>query len=67
MCYNSPTIEKEISRIVGDVVGPALREEIDQLSKENKAYLFAGITVGQEAGFDDYSRDSEAVRRSSGN
>lgn len=56
MCYNSPTIEKEISRIVGDVVGPALREEIDQLSKENKAYLFAGITVGQEAGFDDYSK-----------
>lgn len=56
MCYNSPEVEKAISRIVSDIVGPALREAIDGLKKENKAYLFAGITIGQEAGFDDYSK-----------
>jgi len=55
MCYNSPTIRKEISRIVSNVIGPALRKEIDKLKQQNKEYLFAGITVGAEAGFDDYS------------
>ncbi len=54
MCYN-PAIQKEMARIVSQVVGPALRKEIDQLKQENKEYLFAGITVGAEAGFDDYS------------
>lgn len=56
MCYNSPVIEKEVSRIVSQVVGPALRKEIGKLRRENKLYLFAGITVGQELGFDDYSK-----------
>jgi hypothetical protein len=37
------------------VVGPALREELDELKREHKEYLFSGITVGSEAGFDDYS------------
>jgi hypothetical protein len=54
-CYNSPAIQKEIGRIVSKVVGPALRKEIDKLKQQNKEYLFAGITVGAEAGFDDYS------------
>jgi hypothetical protein len=55
MCYNSPAIQKEIVRIISQVVGPALRKEIDNLKQKNKEYLFAGITVGAEAGFDDYS------------
>jgi hypothetical protein len=56
MCYGSPAVQKEISRIVSQIVGPALKVEINELKKENKEYLFAGITVGAEAGFDDYSR-----------
>ena len=60
MCYNSPAVEKEINRIVFQFVGPALREEINRLKQEHKEYLFAGITVGQEAGFDDYSDASLA-------
>jgi hypothetical protein len=55
MCYNSPVIEREIHRIISQVVGPALREEIEKLRLEKKEYLFAGITIGAEAGFDDYS------------
>jgi len=55
MCYNSPAILKEISRVMSQHVGPALREELNQLKQEHKEYLFAGITVGAEAGFDDYS------------
>lgn len=56
MCYNSPTVEKEVGRIVSQIVGPALREEISKLKQEQKQYLFAGLTVGSEAGFDDYSK-----------
>jgi hypothetical protein len=55
MCYNSPAILKEISHVMSQLVGPALREEIHKLKQEHRAYLFAGITVGAEAGFDDYS------------
>jgi hypothetical protein len=55
MCYNSPAIQKEISRIVSQIVGPTLRQEINKLKQENKQYLFAGITIGAEAGIDDYS------------
>jgi hypothetical protein len=55
MCYNSPAIEKEIGRIVSEKIGPALRKEIDALEQAQKEYLFAGVTVGAEAGFDDYS------------
>jgi hypothetical protein len=55
MCYKSPAVQKEVSRIVSQIVGPALRQEINQLKQENKQYLFAGITVGAEAGIDDYS------------
>ena len=67
MCYNSAAIEREISRIVSQVVAPALQEEINKLKQENKEYLFAGITVGAEAGFDDYSviRMLPRIRRSS--
>ena len=56
MCYNSPAVEKEINRIISQIVGPALRKEISELAREHKEYLFAGITVGQEPGFDDYSK-----------
>ena len=55
MCPNSPAVLKEVSRIISQVVGPALREELDELKREHKEYLFSGITVGSEAGFDDYS------------
>jgi hypothetical protein len=56
MCYNSPAIRKEISRIVSQIVDPVLTQEINKLKQENKEYLFAGITVGAEGGFDDYSK-----------
>ena len=64
MCYNSPAIQKEISRIISQVVGPALEREINKLKQEHREYLFAGITVGSEAGFDDYSMDSELYSKS---
>jgi len=55
MCYNSAAVQREIGRIISKVVGPALRSEIGELKTSNREYLFAGVTVGAEAGFDDYS------------
>jgi hypothetical protein len=55
MCYNSPMIQAEIARIISQVVGPELRRETNTLKQDGQEYLFAGITVGAEAGFDDYS------------
>jgi hypothetical protein len=55
MCYNSPVILAEIRRVISHVVGPALMEEINALKQNGQEYLFAGISVGAEAGFDDYS------------
>jgi hypothetical protein len=63
MCYNSPMVRKEISRIISQIVGPALREEINKLKQQNKEYLFAGIEVGAEAGIDDYSTFSSRAPR----
>jgi hypothetical protein len=61
MCYNSPTIQAEIRRVISQVVGPVLREEIKKLKQDGQEYLFAGVTVGQEAGFDDYSMISKLL------
>jgi hypothetical protein len=55
MCYNSPLVLKEISRIVSQVIGPALRAELDALHAAGKDSLFAGITVGSEPAIDDYT------------
>ena len=40
---------------IGMASRPINGEEIDKLKQEHKEYLFSGITVGAEAGFDDYS------------
>ena len=56
MCYNSATVQQEIRHIVSQIIGPALRVEINKLRNDNREYLFGGITVGAEAGTDDYSK-----------
>jgi hypothetical protein len=61
MCYNSPMIKAEIGRVISQVVGPALKGEINTLKQDGQEYLFAGITVGAEAGFDDYSMVSKLL------
>ncbi|MBI5246240.1 MAG: hypothetical protein HY923_03600 [Elusimicrobia bacterium] len=56
MCYNSPAILEEISRIVKQVIGPALGAELGALRDAKKEHLFAGITVGSEPAIDDYTQ-----------
>jgi hypothetical protein len=43
MCYNSPVVQREISRIVSKIVGPALKGEIARLKQENKEFYLPGF------------------------
>ena len=56
MCFSSPILRKEVTRIVTTVIGPALKSELDGLKQEGKENLFAGVVVGQEPEIDDYTR-----------
>ncbi|MCH7902585.1 hypothetical protein IIC68_02415 [archaeon] len=55
MCYNSNDVRSEIERLVTQVIGPAIKTEIDILESEGKSHLFSGITVGSEPKLDDYA------------
>lgn len=48
ICYNSPTVLAELSRIARTVIGPALVDGLNRLETAGKGYLFAGVTVGAE-------------------
>lgn len=41
MCFSSPVLRKEITRIVTKVIGPALKSELGALKEEGKENLFA--------------------------
>ena len=64
MCYTSPAVRREITRIVTSVIGPAVNSELELLKKEGKEYLFAGILVGSEITIDDYTHpDDPAIAK----
>ena len=48
ICYNSPEVLREVSRLAGEVIGPAIAEGLKRLEKAGKGHLFAGVTVGAE-------------------
>jgi hypothetical protein len=58
MCFNSPAIVAETTRIAGDVIGPAIKRGIDRLNAIGKSYLFAGVIAGWETRLQDDSNRS---------
>ena len=54
MCYNSPAVLKEVSRLVGEVVAPPIVAGLERLKKEGKEHLFSGLTVGAEPALPNY-------------
>ena len=56
MCFTGKRTRAEVTRIVSEVIGPVLREEITKLKAEGKEALFAGVLVGSEPSIDDYSQ-----------
>ena|GEM_PF-222589 len=55
MCYNSPAIRKEISRIVREVIGAEVNKGIAALKARRKEHLFAGVIAGWETLLADFS------------
>lgn len=53
LCYESPTVRKEITRIARDVIGKEIRRGLDMLEAKEKEYLFAGVIAGWETRLDD--------------
>jgi hypothetical protein len=55
ICFTSKRIRAEWTRLVNNVISPALRQEVAALQREGQSRLFAGVLVGSEPMFDDYS------------
>lgn len=55
MCYESVAIVAEVSRIGTEVIGAALRHQLDLLAAEGRADLLSGVTVTSEPALDDYA------------
>lgn len=47
-CFNSPGMVDEARRIAGQVIGPAIAEQVAKLRQSGDEGLFAGIIVGWE-------------------
>ncbi|MCL5269620.1 MAG: hypothetical protein M1457_03480 [bacterium] len=63
MCFTSPAIRAEVTRLVSRVIAPTVREELAALERDGKSRLFAGVLVGAEPGFDNYTRtDPETAK-----
>jgi hypothetical protein len=63
MCYTSPAVRQEITRIITTVIAPAVNSELDLLKKEGREYLFAGIIVGSEITIDDYTHPDAGIAK----
>jgi len=47
-CFNSPAMLKEARRLAGEVIGPAIAEQVAKLREAGDEALFAGVIVGWE-------------------
>jgi hypothetical protein len=48
MCWNSPGLKKEISRVTRDVVGAEIKRGVEHLRAIGKEHLYAGFIAGWE-------------------
>jgi hypothetical protein len=48
MCFNSPAIQAEVTRLGYQVIGEAIQHEVSQLITQGRPELFAGVIVGWE-------------------
>ena len=55
ICYNSPTVRQEVSRLAEQVIGPPIAAGLKKLADAGKPHLFAGVTVGAEPALPNYA------------
>lgn len=58
MCYASPTVRGEASRLAREVIGRRIAQRVRELEADGLGHLFSGITVTSEPSLDDYSQVS---------
>ena len=64
MCFTSHTVRAEWTRLILNVIAPPLKKELALLKREGKERLFAGVLVGSEPTFDNYTlTDPETAKR----
>jgi len=64
MCFTSKAIRAEWTRLIRDVITPPLKKELAALEREGNGRLFAGVLVGSEPVFDNYSHtDPETAKK----
>lgn len=54
-CFTSKRLRHEWTRLVRQVVAPAILRELSVLKREGKERLFAGVLVGNEPMYDNYA------------
>ncbi len=63
VCFTSKAVRAEWTRLIRDVIAPPLKNELAALQGDGKGYLFAGVLVGSEPTFDNYSHtDPETAK-----
>ncbi len=63
ICFTSKTIRAEWTRLIRDVIAPTLKKELAALARDGKQSLFAGVLVGSEPTFDNYTHtDPETAK-----
>jgi len=55
ICYNSPTVLREVYRLINEVIAPPLKEGLEKLKKQGKGHLLSGVTVGAEPSLPNYT------------
>jgi hypothetical protein len=63
ICFTSKAIRAEWTRLIRDIIAPSLRKELISLDHECKGNLFAGVLVGSEPTFDNYSHTDPATAK----
>ena len=64
MCFTSEAIHAEWTRLIRDVIARPIKKELAALEREGKGRLFAGILVGSEPTFDNYTHtDPETAKQ----
>ncbi len=63
VCFTSTVVRAEWTRLIREVIAPTLKKEMLGLEHDGKGQLFAGVLVGSEPMFDNYSHtDPETAK-----
>ena len=63
VCFTSRAVRAEWTRLIRDVIAPPLKKELAALGRAGKGRLFAGILVGSEPTFDNYTHTDPQTAR----